>query len=168
MLERWKNKELFPLFNQIFKSFLFCTCGFDTILRINFPVLYLTPECPYHFLLLLQILCSYHICFAEWCRDKCLLLAVQQTAHSIFFRQCLSQYKQNLWLFFSLLLCLLKQNPVVSQQGRNFWHLLLSGPALQIVSLKNEDKAFTKPCKRVAGAHCWLFLLWIFKDSESQ
>jgi len=62
----------------------------------------------------------------------------------------------------------LQQKPAVSQQARNFWHLLISGPALHIISLKKEDKAFTGTSKRVTGAHYWLFLLWIFKDSESQ
>lgn len=70
-------------------------------------------------------------------------------------------------MFFCLLLYLLQQKPAGFQQARNFWYLL-SGPALQIVSLKNEDKALTKTRKRVAGARYWLVLLWIFKDSESQ
>lgn len=165
--EKWKNTDLLPLFNPNFESFLSCACVFDTILTINFPILYLTSECPNHFLLLLWILGFRYIFFAEHCRDKWLLLVMQQTGHIIIFKQYLSQYKQDLWLFFCLLLYLLQQKPAGFQQARNFWHLL-SGPVLQIVSLKNEDKALTKTRKRVAGACYWLFLLWIFKDSESQ
>lgn len=57
----------------------------------------------------------------------------------------------------ALVVFLLQQNPAVSQQAGHFRHLLLSGPALQIVCLRNEDKAFAKTSKRVTGAHYWLF-----------
>lgn len=46
----------------------------------------------------------------------------------------------------ALMAFLLQQKPALSQQAGRFWHLLLSGPALQIV-LETEVKHLQKQVK---------------------
>lgn len=144
------------------KLFLFYSCVFNTVLKINLPILYLTPTWLYHCLLLLWIPDSHHICFAEGRKDKWHLWS-----HNIW--QYLSQFKQDFRLVFCLLLCLLKQRFLASSTSRSCIANCFSLKKKRKESKQSIYKNKYKGCRcMILAVYTCTYTMCIFKSSESQ